>query len=102
MEFLLTLLQEVEEEISVDNWEARVTVQEFWGVERKVKQYVNKSGFCNKCKSSPRDEEEKVQVLHLDIPNICSVIRLNGVLQNYFSEIFLLQSKLLRFYIYIY
>ena len=86
VEFLLTLLQEVEEEISVDNWEARVVVQEFWGVEKKVKKYVNRSGICNKCKSSPRDEIEKVQVLHLDIPNTCSVIRLNGVLENYFSE----------------
>ena len=86
VEFLLTLLQEVEEEISVDNWEARIVVQEFWGVERKEKKYVNRSGICSKCKSGPRDEVEKMQVLQLDIPNTSRVITLNGVLENYFSE----------------
>ena len=34
IEFLVTLLQEVEYEISVDNWEAKTVLQEFWGIEK--------------------------------------------------------------------
>ena len=32
VEFLVTLLTEVEHEISANNWEAKTVVQEFWGV----------------------------------------------------------------------
>ena len=41
LEFLILLLQEVEEEISLDNWEAKTTIQEFWGDE-KVEKKVSK------------------------------------------------------------
>ena len=37
VEFLTTLLQEVEGEISETNWEAKVVIQEFWGTEKKKK-----------------------------------------------------------------
>ena len=86
VEFLTILLQEVEEEISVNNWEAKVVIQEFWGTEKKEKRFVNRTGICSKCKSSPRDEVERFQVLQLDIPNTSRVISLNGVIETYFSE----------------
>ena len=37
VEFMVTLLQEVQEEISADNLEARVVVEEFWGIEKNEK-----------------------------------------------------------------
>ena len=87
VEFLITLLQEVEEELSEGNREAKAVLQEFWGKERTEKKFLNKSnGLCMKCKSSPRDEEERFQVIQLDIPETSQVILLNGIVDNYFSE----------------
>ena len=49
-EFLVTLLREVQEEISVRNWEAKVVIEEFWGLEKSEKKYINNpKGICNKC-----------------------------------------------------
>ena len=45
VEFLTTLLQEVEEEISANNWEAKVVVQEFCGTEKNEKKFLNKNAF---------------------------------------------------------
>ena len=60
IEFLVTLLQEVENEISLHNWEAKAVVQEFWGIEKVEKRFLsNAEGICRKCKLSPRDEVEK-------------------------------------------
>ena len=87
IEFLVTLLQEVENEISLANWEARTVIQEFWGIEEIEKKFLNNfDGICSKCKSSPRDEVEKIQVLPLNIPDTSRVITLNGIIENYFSE----------------
>ena len=34
VEFLISLLQLVDEEISQENWEIKVVIQEFWGIEK--------------------------------------------------------------------
>ena len=87
IEFLVTLLQEVENEISLLNWEAKTVIQEFWGIEKVEKKFLsNTDGICRKCKSRPREEVEKIQVLSLDIPDTSRVTTLRGVLENYFSE----------------
>ena len=86
VEFLVTLLTEVEHEISANNWEAKTVVQEFWGVEKNEKKFLTTSGICSKCKSGPRQEVEKSQVLQVDIPETNRVLTLNGILENYFSE----------------
>jgi ubiquitin C-terminal hydrolase len=86
VEFLTTLLHEVEEEISTNNWEAKVVVQEFCGTEKNEKKFLTRNGICSKCKSGPRDEVERFQVLQLDIPNTSNVIPINDVIQTYFSE----------------
>ena len=61
-------------------------IQEFWGIEKNEKNFLNKSGTCSKCKLSPRDEVERFQVLQLDIPDTSRVITLNDVIETYFSE----------------
>ena len=87
VEFLITLLQLVEAEISEDNWEAKTVIKEFWGVEKHERKFLNKiGGVCSKCKTGPTDEVQKFQVLQVDIPDTSRVIKLNAVLQNYFSE----------------
>ena len=86
VEFLTTLLQVVHEEISLNNWEAKVVIQEFWGIEKTEKKFLNKTGVCRQCKLSPREEVERFQVLQLDIPDTSRVITLEQVLQNYYSE----------------
>ena len=87
LEFLITLLQEIEEEISMENWEAKTTIQEFWGQEKLEKRFLNKrNGICSKCKTKPRDELEKFKVLQLNIPDTSRVLTLNGIVKNYFSE----------------
>ena len=83
IEFLVTLLQEVENEISLLNWEAKTVIQEFWGIEKVEKKFLsNADGICRKCKSRPREEVEKIQVLSLDIPDTSRVTTLRGVLEN--------------------
>ena len=48
---------------------------------------MNKNnGVCNKCKAGPRTEEERFQVLYLDVPDTGSVLTLEGLLQDHFSE----------------
>jgi ubiquitin C-terminal hydrolase len=86
VEFLVTLLTEVENEISDDNWEAKTVVQEFWGIEKKEKKFLTNSGICSKCNSGPRQEVERFQVLQVDIPETNSVLTLTSILENYFSE----------------
>ena len=87
VEFLITLLQGVEEEISKDNWEAKALIQEFWGIEKNERKFLNKNnGVCNRCKAGPRTEEETFQVLHLNAPDTGSVLTLKGLVQNHFSE----------------
>ena len=87
VEFLTTLLNEVEKEISENNWEAKSVLEEFWGIEKLEKKFLNKSnGVCYKCNFSLREEVERFQVLHLKIPDTSSVVTLNGIVENYFSE----------------
>ena len=71
----------------MDNWEAKTVVQEFWGIEKNEKGYLNKyNGVCIKCNSRPREELEKFQVLQVDIPETSRVLTLSGLLENHFSE----------------
>ena len=87
LEFLITLLQEIDEEISFENWEAKTVIQEFGGEEKLEKRFLNKrNGICSKCKTKPRDELEKFKVLQLNIPDTSRVLTLNGVVKNYFTE----------------
>ena len=63
------------------NWEAKAVVQEFWGIKKVEKRFINNAdGICRKCKLSPRDEEEKIQVLPLDIPDTSRVVTLEGTI----------------------
>jgi ubiquitin C-terminal hydrolase len=65
IEFLVTLLQEVENEISLHNWEAKTVVNEFWGIEKIQKRFLsNSDGICRRCKLRPRDEVEKHKFSH--------------------------------------
>ena len=87
VEFLTSLLELIEREISENNWEGKVVIKEFWGVERNEKKYLNRSnGICRVCKSSPREETERFHVLQLNIPDTSRVLTMNGVLQSYYSE----------------
>ena len=87
IEFLTTMLQEVEREISPNNWEAKVVLQEFFGIENTEKKFLNKTnGACSLCSLSPRDEEEQFQVITLDVPDTSGVITLSQLIENYFTE----------------
>ena len=55
VEFLIALLQLVESEISDEHWEAKAVIQQFWGIEKHEKKFLNKTnGICSKCKTQMR------------------------------------------------
>ena len=87
LDFLFTLLNEVEKEISDKNWEAKVVLTEFWGREKTEKRFLNnKGGMCYKCKSLPRVEEEDFNLLQINIPDTMIVIPLSRLVDSYFEE----------------
>ena len=87
LDFLFTLLIEVDKEISDLNWEAKVLIKEFWGRDRVEKKFLNKKdGKCNKCQSLPRVEEEDFNHLQLNIPDTMMVIPLSRLVESYFQE----------------
>ena len=87
LDFLSTLLDTIETEISEQNWEAKVLIREFWGREKIEKRFLdNNSGKCPKCKLTPRVEEENFNCLQLNVPDTMTVIPLSRLLDNYFTE----------------
>ena len=86
-EFLLTLLQEVEKEISELSWEAKIVLQEFVGKEQTKKKYLNNiDGTCGKCKKLPRVEEENFNLLQINIPDTAIVLPLSRLVSGHFQE----------------
>ena len=87
LDFLFTLLDTIEKELSDQNWEAKVLIREFWGREKIEKKFLdNNSGKCSRCKLNPRVEEESFNYLQLNVPDTMTVIPLSRMLDNHFSE----------------
>ena len=87
LDFLFTLLGEIEKEISHSNWEAKVVFREFWGRDKIEKKFCNnREGSCGKCKLFPRVEEENFNSIQINIPDTAIVIPLSRLVDSYFQE----------------
>ena len=87
LDFMFSLLEAVEEEISDLNWETKVVIREFRGREKTEKMFLNsKDGKCGQCKKLPRVEEENFKYLQVDVPDTSMVIPLSGLVNSYFQE----------------
>ena len=64
VEFLTILLQQVDKEIPVSNWDGKAFVQKFLGLEKTERKFLNNyGGKCTVCKALPRVEEENIHIL---------------------------------------
>ena len=87
LEFLLTLLEEVGDEISSSNLEAKTVLEEFCGVERIERKFLSRSdGKCCICKFLPKAVDEKFKYLKVSIPKTDAVVPLSKVVNSYFQE----------------
>ena len=63
IEFLVTLLGVLKEELFNVYGEMKTMIDGFWGVEKLEKEFLNTpNGSCSRCKKEPRDESESVLV----------------------------------------
>jgi hypothetical protein len=87
VEFLTILLQQVDKEIPVTNWDGKAFLQKFWGTEKTERKFLNNyGGTCTVCKALPRTEEESVHIIRLNIPDTGSVVTLNSIIENHYQE----------------
>ena len=83
VDFLTKLLAEVLKEISSENWEAKVVLKEFEGLERTCRKFVETiDGKCNSCLMLPSVDEQPFNILHIDVPDTQMVINLSSLLEN--------------------
>ena len=83
VDFLTKLLAEVLKEISSENWEAKVVLKEFEGLERTCRKFVETiDGKCNSCLMLPSVDEQPFNILHIYVPDTQMVINLSSLLEN--------------------
>ena len=83
VEFLITMIHEIEKEISSRN----NPLCDFWGIEKVEKVFSDSSnGQCHICSKKPRDETEKFLVLQIDAHPTSALLNLNDLLNNDLSN----------------
>ena len=87
-EFLTTLLQVIRQEVTVSNVAGQALINDFCGIENNVRRFVSRGGTCPNCQSLPRTEEERFNVINIQLPNIQTnqTLQLSSLLANHFSS----------------